>query len=296
MQLAQINIAHLAAPLNSPQLSDFVDNLDRINALAESSPGFVWRLKGDGNDATDLRPFPNPDVIVNMTVWNSIEDFGNFVYKSEHTQIVRRRREWFHKLATPPVGLWWVPAGHLPTLGEARARLDHLARYGPGPLCFGFRDRFPVLTIERVDLSSALAQTLIGELNADIQARYSAEADNFFSLTAADVAPASGGFFVAFVDGEPAGCGAARSLDDATIELKRMYTRPSARGQRIGAALVSHLTGIARDLGRSRIVLETGPAQPEAIHVYQKAGFNSTDPFGQYIGSITSLCYEQHLD
>jgi GNAT superfamily N-acetyltransferase len=293
--LAQINLAQLQAPLDSPQLADFVNNLDRINALAESSPGFVWRLIGEGNNATDLRPFPNPDVIVNISVWESVETFGEFVYRSEHTKIVRRRREWFDKMDTPPVGLWHVPVGHVPTLGEARVRIDHLTRYGPSAFCFGFRDKLPVLTIQRADLSSDIAQTLIGELNADIEARYPDNTDNYFTLTEEDVRPDKGGFFVAYLGGVPAGCGACRTLEDGSVELKRMYSRPAARGNGIGAALVSHLCGVARDLGRPRVVLETGPEQPEAIHVYKKAGFTPIPHFGQYVGSVSSVCFETVL-
>ena len=293
--LAQINLAHLAAPLDSPQLADFVNNLDRINALAEASPGFVWRLIGEGNDATDLRPFPNPDVIVNISVWETVESFGEFAFKSEHTKVVRRRREWFHKMDLPSLGLWNVPVGHVPTLGEARARIDHLARYGPSAFCFGFRDQVRTLTIVRADLGSHIAQTLINELNADIEARYPDDTDNYFTLTEEDVRPDNGGFFIAYLDGVPSGCGACRTLDDGSVELKRMYSRPAARGNGIGTALVSHLCGVARDLGRTRVVLETGPEQPEAIHVYEKAGFTPIPLFGQYLESNTSVCFEMLL-
>jgi putative acetyltransferase len=232
---------------------------------------------------------------VNISVWESVETFGEFVYKSEHTKIVRRRREWFNKMDTPPLGLWNVPVGHVPTLGEARAHIDHLARYGPTAFCFGFRDKFPSLTIERADLSSDIAQTLISELNADIEARYPADADNFFHLTDDDVRPDNGGFFIAYLDGVPAGCGACRTINDGSVELKRMYSRQQARGNGIGAALVSHLCGVARDLGRPRVVLETGPEQPEAIHVYKKAGFTPIPLFGPYVGSNSSVCFERSL-
>jgi Domain of unknown function (DUF3291) len=140
--LAQLNIAKLAAPIDSPQLKEFVDNLDYVNGLGEASPGFVWRLTGDGNDATSLRPFPDDDIIVNMTVWESKEALFNFTYKTDHTTFLRRRREWFVATATPMVVLWHVPAGHEPTLDEARARLDHLTQHGPTPHAFTFRDSF----------------------------------------------------------------------------------------------------------------------------------------------------------
>ena len=107
--------------------------------------------------------------------------------------------------------------------------------------------------------------------------------------------PENGGIFVAYLEGVPAGCGACRTLDDGSVELKRMYSRPAARGNGIGAALVSHLCGVARDLRHRRIVLETGPEQPEAIHVYKKAGFTPIPLFGQYVDSNGSVCFEMLL-
>ena len=140
-QLAQLNIAALKAPLDSPELKDFVDNLDRINALAEGSAGFVWRLKGDGNDATSLRPL-GEDVIVNMSVWRDIEALKDYVYRSSHVEIMRRRREWFTRMAQAYMVLWWVPAGHVPTMAEAAARLELLRQKGPTSDAFTFGDAF----------------------------------------------------------------------------------------------------------------------------------------------------------
>ena len=140
-QLAQLNVASLKAPLDSPELKDFVDNLDRINALAESSPGFVWRLKGEGNDATSLRPLGD-NVIVNMSVWRDVESLKDYVYGTAHVQIMRRRREWFTRPKEAPFVLWWVPAGHEPTLEEAVAKLEHLRRQGPTPEGFTFGEAF----------------------------------------------------------------------------------------------------------------------------------------------------------
>ena len=140
-QLAQLNIASLKAPLESPELKDFVDNLDRINALAEGSAGFVWRLKGEGNDATSLRPL-GEDVIVNMSVWRDLEALKDYVYRSGHVEIMRRRREWFARMAEAYLVLWWVPAGHVPTLAEASARLELLRREGPSSEAFTFGEAF----------------------------------------------------------------------------------------------------------------------------------------------------------
>ena len=139
-QLAQINVARLKAPLDSPELKDFVDNLDRINALAESSDGFAWRLTGEGNDATALRPFGD-DVIVNMSVWRDVAALKAFVYQSPHAQIMRRRREWFSRMEIYMV-LWWVPAGHQPTTAEAGARMEHLRLHGSSPEAFTFGQAF----------------------------------------------------------------------------------------------------------------------------------------------------------
>jgi hypothetical protein len=139
--LAQLNVAELKAPLESPELKDFVDNLDRINALAEGSPGFQWRLKGDGNDATSLRPLGDK-VIVNLTVWRDVASLRDYVYKSAHVEIMKRRREWFSRMADAYLALWWVPAGHVPTVAEAVARLLHLRKYGPSAEVFTFGEAY----------------------------------------------------------------------------------------------------------------------------------------------------------
>ncbi|WP_148715009.1 DUF3291 domain-containing protein [Chitinolyticbacter meiyuanensis] len=140
--LAQLNIATLLAPLDSPQLTDFVANLDQVNTLAEQSPGFVWRLKDDTGDATALRPYGD-DVLVNMSVWTDAEALADFVYRSSHTEIMRRRRDWFAAMREAHMVLWWIPAGHVPTVNEAAERLSLLQREGPSPAAFSFRQRYP---------------------------------------------------------------------------------------------------------------------------------------------------------
>jgi len=140
-RLVQINIAKLKAPLDSPELKGFVDNLDRINELAESSEGFVWRLKGDGNDATSLRHFGD-DVIINMSVWRDADALRHYVYQTPHVAIMKRRREWFSRMVEAYMCLWWVPAGHEPTLAEAAQRLDHLRQHGPTAESFTFGEAF----------------------------------------------------------------------------------------------------------------------------------------------------------
>lgn len=140
--LAQINIATLRAPIDDPMIADFKNNLDRINALAEASAGFVWRLVGAGNDATDIEAFDDPLIAINMSVWESPAELGAFVYRSGHIEFMRRRAEWFEKMEIY-MALWWVPVGHQPTPEEGVARLATLRQLGPSHGAFTFRDIFP---------------------------------------------------------------------------------------------------------------------------------------------------------
>ncbi|MBC8151645.1 MAG: DUF3291 domain-containing protein [Bacteroidetes bacterium] len=140
--LAQINVSRLLAPLDSPQLADFVANLEPINALADHSPGFVWRLKSTGGNATDIQIFDDPMIIVNMSVWTDIDALKNFAFTSAHAPVMKRRREWFETFPTAYMALWWIDAGHIPTLAEARHRLEHLDQHGPTAVAFTFKRLF----------------------------------------------------------------------------------------------------------------------------------------------------------
>lgn len=142
--IAQLNVATAVAPLDSPELAEFMAALDGVNALAESSPGFVWRLKSASGNATDIQASDDPKFIVNMSVWESVEALFEFVYRSAHIKVMVRRREWFEKPAEAFQVLWWVPAGHEPTVGEAMARLRHLRQHGSSPYAFTFKERYPV--------------------------------------------------------------------------------------------------------------------------------------------------------
>jgi hypothetical protein len=146
--LAQVNIGRLVAPEGDPRVQPFFDALDRINALAEASPGFVWRLKGDGNNATDLQPTPDPLLIPNMSVWTDAEALFAFVYRSSHTPVMARRREFFTRFDGAYQALWWIPAGEIPTVSDALSRLWMLDRYGPTPHAFTFKARFPAPGID----------------------------------------------------------------------------------------------------------------------------------------------------
>ena len=140
--LAQINIGILKAPMDAPETAGFANNLDRINALAEAQPGFVWRLTGEGNNATDIQMFDDPLQILNMSVWTDLDALAAFVYRTDHRDVMRRRAEWFHKMELF-MCLWWVPVGHEPTPQEAIERLATLRRLGPSREAFTFRDPFP---------------------------------------------------------------------------------------------------------------------------------------------------------
>lgn len=141
-QLAQLNIATMREPLEAPGMADFVANLERINALAEASPGYVWRLQDEEGDATAIRPF-GADVLVNLSVWDDVQSLSDYVYKSVHTEMLKRRREWFDKVDEAHMVLWWVPAGHRPTVEEAAERLALLREKGASVQAFSFRQAFP---------------------------------------------------------------------------------------------------------------------------------------------------------
>lgn len=128
--------------MQSPIMADFAQALDEINALAEQSPGFVWRLKDDSGNATAIQAFPDPFTLVNLSVWSSVEALKHYVYKSVHGKFFARRQAWFEKMESPHLALWWIPAGSLPTVVEAKARLDHLEAHGDTAQAFTFRQAF----------------------------------------------------------------------------------------------------------------------------------------------------------
>jgi len=142
--LAQVNIAKMLAPTDSPIMADFVANLDSINQLAEQSDGFIWRLKTDDNNATSIKVYDDDFIIVNMSVWETIDKLFNYVYKSNHVEIFKRRKEWFEKMKDMHMALWYVEEGKHPTVADAVARLDHIRKHGQTPYAFTFKQRFTV--------------------------------------------------------------------------------------------------------------------------------------------------------
>ncbi|HET6951660.1 MAG TPA: DUF3291 domain-containing protein [Acidimicrobiales bacterium] len=141
--LAQVNIARLAAPLDSPQLAGFVAALDPVNAVADTAPGFVWRLQTEDGDATAIRPYEDEMIMVNLSVWASLDTLRDFVRHPDHRAAMAQRRSYFERMGEAYVALWWVPAGHRPTVAEARDRIDLLRRLGPTAEAFTFGTSFP---------------------------------------------------------------------------------------------------------------------------------------------------------
>jgi hypothetical protein len=144
MHLAQLNVGHFRYPTSDPRMAEFMDNLDRVNALAERSPGFVWRLAGDNNNATEFRI--GDDMAVNLSVWETSKALEDFVFKTVHARFYKQRGDWFVKMDTPHMVFWWVEEGHRPTLDEAHERLMHYAKHGPSDYAFGWAE---VMDIER---------------------------------------------------------------------------------------------------------------------------------------------------
>lgn len=139
MFLAQLNIAQAKYDMESDGMKEFVDNLEKINGLAEQSPGFVWRLKDDSGDATSIQAFEDPSIIVNMSVWENLASLKNFVFATEHKHFLARKKEWFVPLEQAAMVLWLVEASHLPTVEEAVERLTHLRKHGETDYAFSFR-------------------------------------------------------------------------------------------------------------------------------------------------------------
>jgi len=138
MQIAQLNIGRVRYPLDDPRMAEFMDNLDRINALAERSPGFVWRLTGDGNNATDVYFDGAPDVNLNLSVWESVAALRDFVFRTVHARFYRRRAAWFDGPDGAGFVMWTVPAGHRPNLAGAFGRLAHLKQHGSTSHAWGW--------------------------------------------------------------------------------------------------------------------------------------------------------------
>jgi hypothetical protein len=143
--LAQVNVAQAKAEMDTDTMVGFVSRLEEINALADTAQGFVWRLQSDEGDSTSIRVFEEPLLLVNMSVWSTMEDLKTFVYKSFHVELIRDREAWFDKMRAAHQALWWVPVGHIPTTQEAQEKLEYIREHGPSQEAFTFGKYFPPL-------------------------------------------------------------------------------------------------------------------------------------------------------
>lgn len=137
-QLAQINIAQARDAMDSDSMKGFIERLNEINSIADNAPGFIWRLQSEEGDATAIRAFDNPLLLINMSVWEDIESLKTFVYKTSHVELIQDREAWFGKMLQAHQALWWVPRGHIPTIEEGKQKLDYLQQHGPGKAAFTF--------------------------------------------------------------------------------------------------------------------------------------------------------------
>jgi GNAT superfamily N-acetyltransferase len=304
LQLAQINIARLRQPIDHPATAAFAEALPVINGLGDTSPGFVWRLQTDSGDATSLQAFDDPMIISNLTVWDSVESLRAFAYHGEHRAYFQRRDEWFHPDGSA-TAMWWVVAGERPTLREARDRLEFVERFGTSPYAFRMGQRHPRVVVVRTDLRSAVAAELITSLNDELLRFDPDPAQHHFGLDPEQVPAGAGGFFVAYVDGAPMGCGAYRIIDGdsvmpggvslMTAEIKRMYVAPAARGRKVGAGILATLQSAAAADGAGQLVLETGDELEAATNLYRRCGFERIEPWGEYATTSYSRCYGRLL-
>lgn len=275
--LAQLNIATLRHPIDDPRIADFVDALPLVNGAGEQTPGYVWRLQSESGDATDIRVFDDPLVIVNLTVWQSLEPLKSFAYRGVHRDFFRRRAEWFVP-GSSRTALWWLSAEVLPTTEDAKRRLDFIDAFGASPYAFEMGQQHPALVIERVSVDDERAQRMIRQPNR-----------------VNDVVGDHAGLVVAEIDDEAVACGGYRQVDDHTAEIKHMYVAQSARGLRIGAAIVAELEAAARRDGMQRLLLETGPRQLHSLALYEKFGFRRCLPSDENRSSSGSIRIEKAL-
>ncbi len=147
--LVQSNVARMLGPIEDPVMAGFVERLEPLNALADASPGFVWRYQTDEGDATEVRVFNDELILFNMSVWESVEALENFVYRSDHVEALQKKAEWFERASRATLALWWIEIGHVPSVEEAKDRFDVLWRDGPSAEAFTFRDRFPAPDVKQ---------------------------------------------------------------------------------------------------------------------------------------------------
>ena len=289
LHLAQLNIATLRQPIDHPDSAGFADGLAPVNSLAESFPGFVWRLQTEAGDATSISMFPNPLIILNLTVWESVPALREFVYRGLHRDFFRNRGEWFEPGSR--TAMWWICAGTTPTVHDAVARLDFIDRFGPSPHAFEMGQQFEPLVIVRRDLDHPDVGPMIEQLNRELIDTEPEGGRCFHSLSAAEVRD-GGAFYVAYLRGQPRACGAYRRIEamPGAAEVKRMWAHPDSRGNKLGAAILATIVQAATAEGYRELKLETGEHLTAAVGLYTGAGFVPCEPWGEYADSPFSHC------
>ena len=191
--IAQLNVGRIMAPIDSPTMAGFVSQLDAINALADQNPGFVWRLQTESGNATSVQAYEDPTILVNMSVWRSVESLKNFAYQGAHLGPLRDRLKWFEKPTEAHMVLWWIPAGHIPSIAEARERLDFYRSHGECAVAFSFRNIQPLPDApagEPVSLAMNLDQrrfvstqnTSNGDCSVETRFRYRQQGDRVWGM------------------------------------------------------------------------------------------------------------------
>lgn len=256
--------------------------------IAES-PGLLWTLEDTG-DGPAILSAGGANEVVELSVWENQAALEAFVLQNDGDGPDDQAD------APPASGsgnvAWWVSDRHEPTLAEAYERLEFLREHGSSPYAFLPSEPQQQLSIDRVWLDDVDVQLLIAQLNADLYSRYPEPGALIFSLDPGDIVDGVGALLLAVRDGRPVGCGAFRVIDDqpGSAEIKRLYVAMSARGNKIGAALLVELERGALELGVHRFVLEAGPRQPEALRRFERAGYVVCEPWGEFIGKDLSIC------
>ena len=295
VHVAQINIGTMVALTDDPRVAEFMNALERVNAIADAAPGFVWRLQTESGNATEIQIFPDPLTLVNMSVWESVDALKAYVYRSEHIEFFRRRAEWFEPDAKR-VALWHVPAGTIPELDEAVRRVEFLERNGPSPYAFSFAKPQAPLVFEATTPDDADTGELIARLNHELAVVATHPGENHFALEPDEVTGDRGRMIRARFGEQLVGCGAIRDIGDGAGEIKRMFVDPSSRGSKIGAAILDQLELHAKRLGLTQLKLETSAKQQTALRLYAAFGFEPCDRWGEYVDTPeTSLCFSKSL-
>ena len=295
LQIAQFNVGTLKAPIDHPDIADFVAGLDVVNALAEASDGYVWRLQGDDGNATSLVEYENPNTLVNMSVWASLAALRAFAFGGLHRDVLRRRGDWFERGSSGAVN-WWIPAGAIPTVDEGKRRLAFLEVFGPSPYAFGFgASSLATLVVLRRPLDHPDVRPMLDRLDHELVTTEPDGGICHITLDPTEVEGDNGAFFVAYLDGAPRACGAYRRIGDTTAEVKRMWADPDCRGSKLGAAVLDTIEAFALADGHAELKLETGEHLQAAVGLYRRFGFTPCEPWGDYIDSPLSYCLSKHL-